>query len=403
MGAYEQSHPWLTFTVNLERASPRLWVLLGEARSKIEHLAGVPLRPVTALQMTRISLIRGAVATTAIEGNTLSLDEVERFLSDESSLPKSKRYMGDEVRNVVDECNAIWNRCQSSDEEELTIDRICAYNEHLLRNTLFEPEVVPGQFRTYSVGVGRYRAPLPVDIAELMRRYVAWFTSSAFRTSQAGLDGGSMAILGAILAHLYFAWIHPFGDGNGRTARLIEFAMLLRADVPTVAAHLLSNHYNETRTDYYLQLERATAMRSPLPFLEYALQGFVDGLRDQIKRVREEQLDVAWRNYVYETFSLETGHAMRRRREVVLALSDQPESVPKSRIEILTPDLASDYRNLTSKALTRDLNRLEEMGLVEEVTRGFWRARKDVIEAFIPSRRTRARAVRTRSRLRRRS
>ncbi len=30
------------------------------------------------------------------------------------------------------------------------------------------------------------------------------------------------AILRAVLAHLYIAWIHPFGDGNGRTARLAK-------------------------------------------------------------------------------------------------------------------------------------------------------------------------------------
>ncbi|NOY75701.1 MAG: hypothetical protein GXP32_07900 [Kiritimatiellaeota bacterium] len=31
------------------------------------------------------------------------------------------------------------------------------------------------------------------------------------------------------LAHVYIAWIHPFGDGNGKTARLMEFYLLLRS------------------------------------------------------------------------------------------------------------------------------------------------------------------------------
>ena len=51
-------------------------------------------------------------------------------------------------------------------------------------------------------------------------------------------------IIKAIVAHLYIAWIHPFGDGNGRTARLLELQILLNSNIPTPAAHLLSNHYN---------------------------------------------------------------------------------------------------------------------------------------------------------------
>lgn len=393
MSDYNRTHPWLTFKVDLSRAGPRLWTMLGEARSKIEHLAGVPLRPATAQAMMRISLIRGAVATTAIEGNTLSAEEAERFLADASSLPKSKRYMGEEIKNVVDACNAIWERCRTSDEEEITLERILTYNADLLQNTAYDVDVEPGRLRTHNVGVARYKAPEAKDVPELMRRFVAWFTSDDFRTPKGAVDdAGMLSILGAILAHLYFAWIHPFGDGNGRTARLIELAMLPRADVPAVAAHLLSNHYNETRADYYRQLERASAVRDPLPFIEYALQGLVDGLRDQIRRVRDEQLDVAWRNFVYEKFRPKTGDVARRRREVVLALSAVSDPVPRERVEILTPALAHEYRTMTAKALTRDLNHLVEMELVEDVGRGLWRARKDLVEAFIPLRRTRARA-----------
>jgi len=397
MSNYPQTHPWITFSIDLTRAGPRLWTMLGEARSKIEHLAGVPLRPATAQAMTQISLIRGAVATAAIEGNTLSEEEARRFLDDESSLPKSKRYMGAEIRNVVEECNAIWERCCTSDEEEITIERILGYNKRLLFETIYAPEVVPGEFRTHSVGVNRYRAPEAAEVPELMQHFVEWFGGNDFRQARGAVDDpGMLAILGAILAHLYFAWIHPFGDGNGRTARLIEFAMLLRADVPTVAAHLLSNHYNETRTNYYQQLDRASGTRDPLPFIEYALQGLVDGLREQIRKVRDEQVDVAWTNYVYEKFRPATGAVMRRRRELVLALSTQEHPVARDRVPLLSTELANDYRSLTPKAIARDLNHLVEMGLIEELGRGQWRARKSDIEAFIPPRRTRVVAARKR-------
>ncbi|HRE90153.1 MAG TPA: Fic family protein [Myxococcota bacterium] len=397
MARYTQTHPWLTFTFDLQRAPPILWLLLGEARSKIEHLAGVPLRPSTAQEMRRISLVRGALATTAIEGNTLSEEEANRYLEDQSSLPKSRRYMGEEFRNVVLACNAIWQRFTESDDEELTLERILEYNRQVLLNTAHSDEVTPGEWRAYAVGVGRYRAPDAAEVPELMRRFVDWFASDAFRQEPFFEDKAgpaTMSILGAILAHLYFAWIHPFGDGNGRTARLLEFALLLRADVPTVAAHLLSNHYNDTRPEYYRQLERASATHDPIPFVVYALQGFVDGLRAQNAKVRKEQLEVSWLNYVHEAFHDQTGEVAKRRRDVVLALSTQPAPVHRDSIPLLSPTLARQYAALNPKTLGRDLQILAEMGLVEEVDKVRWQARIRDIESFIPARRTRVRTGR---------
>ena len=47
----------------------------------------------------------------------------------------------------------------------------------------------------------------------------------------------AIPLLRAIVAHLYIAWIHPFGDGNGRTARLVEADLLARFGVPEISCH----------------------------------------------------------------------------------------------------------------------------------------------------------------------
>src|SRR6185437_1256822 len=100
----------------------------------------------------------------------------------------------------------------------------------------------------------------------------------------------AMTLFKAILAHLYIAWIHPFGDGNGRTARLVEFQILMQSGVPYPACHLLSNHYNKTRIRYYAELDRSSkAEEGVLSFIEYAVQGFVDGLREQVSYIRDCQ------------------------------------------------------------------------------------------------------------------
>jgi len=64
----------------------------------------------------------------------------------------------------------------------------------------------------------------------LLERLCVWLESADF-TPQPGLEL-VYAILKAIVAHVYLAWIHPFGDGSGRTARLMEFQILMVAGVP---------------------------------------------------------------------------------------------------------------------------------------------------------------------------
>src|SRR5204863_10051002 len=141
-----------------------------------------------------------------------------------------------------------------------------------------EPGVLPGVLRTHSVVVARYRGAPSEDCEYLVSRLSEWLNGPTFQIAD---DDWRLpyALLKAIVAHLYLAWIHPFGDGNGRTARLIELQILLAAGVPTPATHLLSNHYNQTRAYYQRRLDEASRRDDGLiRFIRYAVQGFVDGL-----------------------------------------------------------------------------------------------------------------------------
>jgi Fic family protein len=196
----------------------------------------------------------------------------------------------------------------------------------------------------------------------------------------------AFGILKAIIAHLYLAWIHPFGDGNGRTARLVEFQLLLSVGVPSPAAHLLSNHYNETRQEYYRQLDRASKSGGDiLPFIEYALAGFVDGLRKQINVIREQQWSVAWENYIYKKLEGK-GAADVRKRQLMLDLSLQRNPVPISNIKNISARIATNYYGKSDKTISRDINALIHMGLVERTNEGI-RAKPEIILAFLPHQR----------------
>jgi Fic family protein len=89
MASDDETHPFIDFPLNRLRLSAPDWMNLGEARSKCEHLAGVPIQPDVARNLARVTLIKGAVATTAIEGNTLTEDEVRRHLDGEAQIERS--------------------------------------------------------------------------------------------------------------------------------------------------------------------------------------------------------------------------------------------------------------------------------------------------------------------------
>ena len=108
MRTFERTHSWITFSADLRRAPAPLWLLLGECQSKCEHVSGMPLRPDTARDLYELSLARGAQATTAIEGNTLSEGEVLGQVRGTLKLPPSREYLGQETKNIIDGWHVIW-------------------------------------------------------------------------------------------------------------------------------------------------------------------------------------------------------------------------------------------------------------------------------------------------------
>ncbi len=384
MRTYEKTHPWLTFSMDLRHLDYISWLLLGEAVSKIEHIAGVPLDPDSAETLHAVYLAKGALATTAIEGNTLTEQEVRDHLSGHLRLPPSRQYLAQEIDNIVAACNLIATGIIRGDSSPITVEEISGYNRLVLENLPLDEDVVPGEIRTHQVMVGRYRGAPAEDCAFLLDRFCGWLNTLS---PPKGLEQ-PYSILTAIAAHLYFVWIHPFGDGNGRTARLIEFRYLLRAGFPTPAAHLLSNFYNLTRTEYYRRLDQSSASGGRMDdFIAYALRGLVDQLREQLGVIRAMQWDATWRNYVYERFGAVTATQQRRRR-LVLELSKVSANdgwVEREDIPVITTRLAREYAVKTSKTLTRDLNTVINMGLVEIDGRNV-RANKRMILAFLPGR-----------------
>ena len=148
----------------------------------------------------------------------------------------------------------------------------------------------------------------------------------------------------------------------------------------------MSNHYNQTRTEYYRQLDQASRSGGDvIPFLTYAAQGFLDGLRSQLELIRAQQWSVAWEKYVHDSFKDKSGESQDRRRRLVLDISrHHVERIPFSELPDITPRMAKAYSRRTRRTLIRDINCLLEMGLIEVNSNGV-RARKELILAFLPT------------------
>lgn len=381
---YEATHSWINFRVDLSRAPRTLWLLLGEARSKCEHVEGVPLAPEISRKLSEVYLVKGVHATAAIEANSLSVAEIEQRMQGKLELPPSKEYLGQEIDNLVRAFNSLLAETNTrGPRREISPALIKKLNGLVLEGLPPEEGTVPGQVRAHSVGVADDRGAPAEDCEYLLDRLCTWLNEVRFDGDQ---DLGSAgAILRAIIAHLYLAWIHPFGDGNGRTARLLEFSILVNAGIPLPSAHLLSGHYDNTRQEYYRNLAYSSKSGGDvLPFFLYAVRGFVDELREQLQFIRSHQWDVAWRNFVNELFEEEGDSAAQARRKcLLLDLGRRNEPVPRGELALLSPRVAAAYAKMTEKALSRDLNLLIDQKLVSRTPKGY-RARKELILAFLP-------------------
>src|SRR3990172_8460601 len=101
MRTYEKTHAWLKFSLDLRQAPASTWITLGECQAKVSSLTAISIPPTVAKELHHLYLAQAALANIAIEGNTLSEQEVLNRLNQRATLPPSREYLVRELDGVL--------------------------------------------------------------------------------------------------------------------------------------------------------------------------------------------------------------------------------------------------------------------------------------------------------------
>ena len=237
------------------------------------------LVPKWEVTLRREALLKSAHASTSIEGNPLSLEEVSKLA--EGREVTATRKAKQEVLNYL---QVLVNISGYSKDGKIAEEAILRLHKDVTKATLdyLEDE---GRYRGRQVFVGDrwgnvvFMPPKTSEVPKLMHALVDWLNSDAASRLN--------PVIAAGIAHYEFVRIHPFIDGNGRTSRALATLILYTRGFDIKRFFALDDYYDSDRPAYYAALKSVDKETRDLTgWLEY----FTDGVRQSIKAVEERIL-----------------------------------------------------------------------------------------------------------------
>ena len=364
----------------IDPSDPELLRAMIEAEALARAIRGIPISPLARQRINQLNIVRAVRGTTGIEGARLTEDEVAQILGrpgSEPVLPRGRQREEMEARNS-DRVIAFVAQRLDSDPDIATSEALICELHRLTTEGIDYENNEPGKYRSHAVTAGEYVPPRShFEVRDLMERFVAWLNGPAHAYPP---------ITRAIAAHFYFISIHPFGDGNGRTARAIESLLLWQAKVNVLGFYSLANFYYRNRPQYIGMLDhvRFRSGGSLMPFLLFSARGLVEELDGVYAEVIAEATVVAFHDYARETLQLlgrlGTPSGNRMMNLVTFLGRDGVDLFGARRAG---HPLAALYSRLAAKTLARDIDYLQHAGLVARDGRRLL-ARLDAMEQFKP-------------------
>lgn len=293
--------------------------------------AAVELSWIPALQ--KDTRTRNGHASTAIEGNPLTLEQV-RALEEGRELSAVEARPKREVLNYFAGLRYVEKHAKKK-----TIRHEDIFELHrLLADTVMD-QGEAGRYRTNAVRVGKHFPPAAKDVSPQLFELLEWWNQKAPSLSP---------VLSSAILHYQFEWIHPFADGNGRTGRALALWELYRRGFDSHHIFSVDEYYWEDRPAYYEALDGVRRAGNDLTdWLEYC----AEGLRQTLERT--------WTRMQSYNVKSQEKLVLRPRQEQLLKLLRDHGS--------LSPAELWDALAISRQGAMDLLRPLIEAGLVEKI------------------------------------
>lgn len=299
-------------------------------RELIEHSRLIPKWEISLRKEARL---HNAHSSTSIEGNRLTLEQV-RALSEKKEVGASAKDK-QEVLNYLQALDAIPKYAK---KEEIDVKLFLSMHKTITKGTLRE-EKYCGVFRDRQVFVGKrifyrtqlkevveYMPPDTKDVPKLTEVFLDWLNSEDAKKINPVILAG--------IAHYEVARIHPFIDGNGRTARLLATLVLYKSGFDHRRFFALDDYYDQDRSLYYTALKTAQQAKGDITkWLEYFTQGVlhsINKLKETILKLgfspkpdRAEQIELTKKQIEILEIIKEKGKVTNRDLRVLFKVSRQ--------------------------------------------------------------------------------
>lgn len=374
----------VTFPPKLDLVNPELQRLLAHAQALSGVIRQIPLPPRTKEKFNRLNILRAVRGTTCIEGAELSETEVEAVVAtpDQHILPPSRQTEETEARNAYAVMQYIAELVKANPNAAITEELIRELHRQMTQDIPY-PQNQPGEYRKIAVRVDTFRPPAPLELPALMQQLVRWLGEEP----QASWD----RVVRAVVAHFYLVSIHPFADGNGRTARALESFLLYQGGINTRGFYSLANYYYRLRTEYFQHLNQARSTQATdlTPFVLFSARGLVEELEGICKEVLQQVRLIAFRDYarglLARAKNLRATNRSRLQRLLLglLELQTQGNQTGVTLAQLRAGEglLAALYEEKSPATLTRDLKFLSQHRLIV-VDKGVVRANLDLMGEF---------------------
>ncbi|MBF0253125.1 MAG: Fic family protein [Candidatus Omnitrophica bacterium] len=305
------------------------------------------------LKLQKEARVGSAYSSTKIEGNRLTLNQVKDLSENKDVIGSIK-----DVTEVINYLKAIDN-IPKYGLKPLTDKLFLQIHKTITSGTL-ENEKDCGNFRAQQVYVGKqvfqgtgfktiveYTPPKAEEVQSLVNEFLEWVNSPSTQELN--------PILVAGIVHYEIARIHPFIDGNGRTARLMASMILYKMGFDHKRMFALDNYYDEDRASYHAVLKRVQTDEGDITgWLEYITEGVMVSIGKVKEAVRNLKIiSVAGKNHQIE-LSL-------KQIQILEILND------KSRIT--NKELQAVFK-ISRQAILKDIKKLKELKLIQLLGKG---------------------------------